>query len=250
MHDELAICALHVHVEIPDREQAVLAGNHLRPWLPTLIALGANSPFWAERDTGYASWRTMIWTRWPVAGPPPFFSSAEHYDRTVEMLHEVGSVVDVGTIFWDLRPSAHVPTLEVRVSDVPMTARDSVMTAALIRALTVDALAKVAAGDPGPQVGAEVLRLAYWRAARDGLTGSGIDPVTGRLVPAAALVESLVAVARPALEDGGEADAVASWLKELIHGGDGAARQRAAAADRGSLGDVVDVLIEQTAGAH
>ena len=70
LHDEQSICALHVHVETRDREQAVLVSNHLRQYLPTLIALTANSPYWAERDTGYASWRTMNWSRWPVAGPP------------------------------------------------------------------------------------------------------------------------------------------------------------------------------------
>ncbi|GAA2000722.1 glutamate--cysteine ligase [Catenulispora subtropica] len=246
LHDELAICALHVHVEIPDREVAVLAGNHLRPWLPALIALGANSPFWAERDTGYASWRTMVWSRWPVAGPPPYFTSDADYQRTVAMLHDVGSIVDVGTIFWDIRPSAHVPTLEVRVGDVPMTARESAMTAALIRALAVDAIAKVAAGDPGPRVPAETLRLAYWRAARDGLSGHGVDPATGQLIPAAALADALLTAARPALEDSGDADAVATWLKELTCDGDGATRQRRAASGRGELADVVDLLIEKS----
>ena len=103
------------------------------------------------------------------------------------MLHDVGAVVDTGTIFWDMRPSSHVPTLEVRMADVPTTAEETALLAALVRALAVDALAKVDAGDPGPAVPAEALRLAYWRAARDGAAGHGVDPLTGRLLPAAEL---------------------------------------------------------------
>jgi glutamate---cysteine ligase / carboxylate-amine ligase len=247
LHDDLAICAMHVHVEIPERERALLVSNHLRPHIPVLISLAANSPFWARRDTGYASWRTVVWSRWPVAGPPPFWTSAEHYDQTVAMLHDVGAVVDTGTIFWDMRPSSHVPTLEVRMADVPMTAEETALMAALVRALAVDALAKVEAGDSGPAVPAEALRLAYWRAARDGATGHGIDPLTGRLLPAAELAEGLLARVRPVLEDGGEYDVVAGWLRRVLADGDGATRQRRAFAANGRLEDVVDHLAAETA---
>ena len=89
----------------------MLVSNHLRQYLPTLIALAANSPYWPQRDTGYASWRTIAWTRWPVAGPPPYFTSAAHYDSVIATLTEVGGLVDAGTVFWDLRPSARFPTL-------------------------------------------------------------------------------------------------------------------------------------------
>ncbi|MFD0534670.1 glutamate-cysteine ligase family protein [Actinomadura luteofluorescens] len=76
LDDEQSICSCHVHVEMPDRERAVQVSNHLRPWLPTLLALAANSPYWAGRDTGHACWRALTWARWPVAGPPPYFASA------------------------------------------------------------------------------------------------------------------------------------------------------------------------------
>ena len=247
LHDELSICAMHVHVEILDRERAVLVSNHLRPYLPTLIALAANSPYWPERDTGYASWRTMVWTRWPVAGPPPYFTSAAHYDELVATLLEAGALVDAGTIFWDIRPSARFPTIEVRAADVPMTAQQSALLAMLIRALVAGAIAQVDRGDPGPVLPAEMLRLAYWRAARDGLNGHGVDVHTGRLVPAAELAERLLGAARPMLADFGELERVTRWLWELIKGGDGASRQRQAAARRGRLTDVVDHLIGQTA---
>ena len=249
LHDDLAICALHVHVEIPERDLALMVSNHLRPQLPALITLAANSPFWAERDTGYASWRTQIWTRWPVAGPPPYFESAAHYERQVRMLLDAGALVDRGTIFWDIRPSATLPTLEIRVADVPVTAAESAAIAALVRALAVVALEKARRGDPGPRVSGESLRPAYWRAARDGIEGHGVDVLTGELLPAAQLAQELVDTAQPVLREFGEADRVDGWLGRLARAGSGAQRQRRASAGPGGLAAGVDYLVEQTAAA-
>jgi glutamate---cysteine ligase / carboxylate-amine ligase len=246
LHDEQSICAMHVHVEMPDRERAVLVSNHLRPYLPTLIALTANSPYWAERDTGYASWRTLIWSRWPVAGPPPFFTSAAHYDELVATMLAAGGLVDEGTIFWDIRPSARFPTLEVRVADVPITAAESTLIAVLIRALAVRAMNAVEHGDQGPVIPAELLRLAYWRAARDGLAGYGIDVHTGQALPSADLAARLLEAARPVLAESGELDLVTQELQRLIMDGAGATRQHAAATKRGRLTDVVDHLITRS----
>jgi carboxylate-amine ligase len=245
LHHELTMNAVHVHVEVPDRERALLVSNHLRPYLPTLIALAATSPYWAERDTGYASWRTLLWQRWPVAGPPPYFTSEAHYDELIATFHEAGAIVDIGTVFWDIRPSAHLPTLEVRAADMPITAEESALLAALVRALVMTVLPLVDGGDPGPVVSPETMRLAYWRAARDGLGGDGIDPRTGRLEPSAALARRLLETVRPALA--ADADRVTAWLDDLVEGGDGATRQRKAQASRGRLSDVVDHLIAHTA---
>lgn len=245
LHDELGICAVHVHVELPDRDRAVRVSNHLRPYLPTLIALTANSPHWDERDTGYASWRTVIWHRWPVAGPPPVFASAAHYDDVVGTLLEAGAMVDTGTLFWDIRLSAHQPTLEVRVADVPPTAEESTAFAALVRALVVTAGAAVDRGEPAPDVAPELMRLAYWRAARDGMGGHGVDLPGGRLLPAAELAGRLVETARPALAAFGDLDRVGDWLAALAAEGDGATRQRRAAA--GGLVAAVDHLVASTA---
>ncbi|HEY0639576.1 MAG TPA: glutamate--cysteine ligase, partial [Pseudonocardiaceae bacterium] len=219
LHHELSFCALHVHVELPERDRAVLASNHLRPHLPALLALAANSPYWAERDTGYASWRVMQWHRWPVAGPPPYFRSAAHYEQLVQILLDSGALVDEGTIFWDVRPSSHLPTLEVRVADVPTTVAESVLLAVLVRALVIGALAAVDRGDPGPELSPELLRLAYWRAARDGLSGHGIDVHTGRQLPTVELVWRLLSAARPALDAAGDLDRVTGWLQRLLRAG-------------------------------
>ncbi|MEV7327891.1 glutamate--cysteine ligase [Micromonospora sp. NPDC093244] len=247
LHDEVAICAVHVHVQEPDRDRAVLIGNHLRQHLPVFVALTANSPYWSERDTGYASWRTVTWGRWPVAGPPPFLLSAREYDDHVDMLLDAGALVDHGTIFWDLRLSRTHPTIEVRVADVPLTSVESAALAALVRALVVVAGEAVDRGDEGPELSAELMRLAYWRAARDGMGGHGVDVGTGRLLPAAVLADRLVERAGPALDEAGDRERVEAWRKGLTADGDGATRQRAAAARRGRLTDVVDDIAAWTA---
>jgi glutamate---cysteine ligase / carboxylate-amine ligase len=243
LHDEQSICAGHVHVHLPDREQAVLVGNHLRPWLPLLTAMMANSPLWLGRDTGYASWRTLCWGRWPVSGPPPYFGSLAEFGETIAALTTAGALVDLGTLFWDIRPSARLPTLEFRGSDVPATAGDCALLAVVVRALVTVALARVRRGDPGPHLPAELLRAACWRAARDGLDGHGIDPLSGALVPARALTRTLLAHAGPALGQTGDLAMVTRGLARLATEGTGAARQRAALARRNEPADVVDYLI-------
>ncbi|WP_084959464.1 carboxylate-amine ligase [Thermoactinospora rubra] len=244
LHDEISICALHVHVDVPDPEHAVFVGNHLRPWLPTLIALAANSPFFVGRDTGYASWRVISWSRWPVSGAPPYFPSFADYELALAALEESGAVMDRKTVFWDARPSPNLPTVEVRVADVPLDVNDSLTIVGLIRALVVTALAHVARGDLGPPISPEVLRAAYWRAARDGIQGESLDLWGGGLVPAADMARRLLEHVRPALEDAGDAEFVEEGLELLVLRGSGAVRQRRAFGWGGGLAGVVDDLIE------
>ncbi|MEW2354740.1 glutamate--cysteine ligase [Spirillospora sp. NPDC029432] len=249
LDDEQCICSCHVHVEMPDPGRAVLVSNHLRPWLPALLALSANSPYWAGRDTGHACWRVMSWARWPVAGPPPFFRSPEHYEELVETLLGCGALMDTATIFWDVRPSARLPTLEVRLGDVAMTAAESVLFAVLTRALVQVSLDAVEAGEPAPEPPPELLRAAYWLAARNGLAGDGVDVRTGRPVPFRALAGDLLAHVRPALARTGDLGLVAAGMRELLDRGTGAERQRAAYRRRDLLTDVVDAAMIPVAGA-
>jgi carboxylate-amine ligase len=228
---------------MPDRDLAVAVSNHLRPWLPTLLALAANSPYWAGRDTGHACWRVMTWARWPVAGPPPYFESYAHYQELVGTLLGCGALMDTGTIFWDVRPSARLPTVEVRLGDVAPTAADAAVFAALIRALVEMSVRAVEAGEPPPDPSQEMLRAAYWLAARDGLAGRGVDVCTGRPAGFRELAGDLLAHVLPALRDSGDLDRVAAGVRRLMTGGTGAERQRAAYRRRGRLTDVVDAAL-------
>ncbi|OLF18740.1 carboxylate-amine ligase [Actinophytocola xanthii] len=239
---EHGVCGCHVHVGVPDRETAVQVGNHLRPWLPVLLALSANSPIYDGVDTGYASWRSVLCARWPCWGAPPYFRSLDEYAATTAMLIDSGVALDAGMIYWDVRPSWHLPTVEVRVSDVPATVDGTVLLAVLVRGLVTTAVRAVRAGVPAPLVGAEALRAAYWRAARDGVTGSALDVVSGRLVPATEMLNQLLRHVRPVLADTGELRATRTLLTRVLRNGNGAVLQRAAFGVRGSLLDVVSTL--------
>ncbi|WP_333764310.1 carboxylate-amine ligase [Streptomyces sp. IBSBF 2390] len=246
LDDEQTACACHIHVGLPDPRDAVHVSNHLRPWLPALTALSANSPFQGGRDTGYASWRTMTWGRWPVAGPPPYFESPAHFDDLVDILLETEALIDRGGLYWDIRPSHHLPTIEIRVADAALTPDDTLLLAAVVRALTATALTALQAGEPAPRPTPELLRAACWRAARDGLAGHGIDPLTGRLVAQTTLVERLLHTITPALRQHEDLDLVREQWQHLRTEGTGADRQRAAYRNRSSTHDVVDYVISAT----
>ncbi|MFF9496525.1 carboxylate-amine ligase [Streptomyces flaveolus] len=246
LDEEQTACACHIHVGLPDPRDAVHVSNHLRPWLPTLTALSANSPFQGGRDTGYASWRTITWGRWPVAGPPPYFESPAHFDDLVGTLLETEALIDRGGLYWDIRPSHHLPTVEVRVADAALTPDDTVLLAAVVRALTATVLTAHQAGEPAPRPAPELLRAACWRAARDALAGHGIDPLTGRLASQTALVERLLHTITPALRRHEDLDLVREQWQRLRTEGTGADRQRAAYRDRSSTHDVVDYVISAT----
>lgn len=240
---DLPVCGCHVHIGLPDDEARVLVCNHIRYWLPTLLAIGANSPYCDGADTGYASWRYLMWGRWPSAGPPPWFSSAADYYAARDQVIASGAAMDMGMLYWDVRLSAHQPTVEVRIGDVAPTVEDAVLLAALVRGIAATALAS---GSRGPDVPQHLLRPALWRAARDGLEGLAVNLVTGELAPAADLAAALVRWVRPALEVAGDYELVDESLARLVLEGCGAARQRAALARTGSLGGVLEFLAAQT----
>jgi carboxylate-amine ligase len=241
------VCGCHVHVGIADREVAVQAMNHARPWLSPLLALAANSPFWIGEDTGYASYRTQVWSRWPTAGPPELFASRAEYDGVVDGLVASGVILDLGMVYLDVRPSAQFDTLEFRVADVCLTVDEAVLLTGLTRALARTAVEAAERGEPPPPVRQELLRVAHWRAARSGLRGPLVDVRAAAPVPAADLVAALVAHVRSALEAHGDLDEVAALLAQTLGRGNGAARQRAAYERRGDLGDVVALLTRETA---
>ncbi|MFE3765428.1 glutamate--cysteine ligase [Streptomyces sp. NPDC059104] len=248
LSETLASCGQHVHVGTLGVADAVRASNTIRRWVPALIAMSANSPFWNGRDTGHASWRTMAWSSWPSAGPPPYLTSVEHYEQCVRTLIESGAALDVKMVYWDVRPSSGWPTVETRALDVTADLDVSVALAALCRALVESALREHAEGVRHPACPEELLRLARWRACRDGLEGETLDPRTGRETPARALVEGLVEHLAPLLAATGDLAHVTAAVERLRLRGSGAARQRAAFERRGRPEDVVRLLAEETAG--
>ncbi|MFD3555403.1 glutamate--cysteine ligase [Streptomyces goshikiensis] len=244
--DTLVSCGRHIHIGTLDVDTAVAVSNRVRPWLPTLIALAANSPFWGGRDTGHASWRAMAWAGWPSAGLPPHFTSTAHFRRSVQTLLGSGAALDTKMVYWDLRPSGHWPTLEIRAPDMSPDIDTAVLQAELARALVAKALQEISEHRPEPAIRDDVLRLARWRAAHDGLEGFGLDPYTGAELPAADLAEALLDHVAPDLAAAGDLDHAAKTMAGLLRDGSGAHRQRAAYARRQDLTDVLRHLTDET----
>jgi glutamate---cysteine ligase / carboxylate-amine ligase len=243
---EQLIFGCHVHVGIDDREAAVQVMNRARPWLAVMLALAANSPYWLGADTGYASFRTEIWRRWPMAGTPHAFASRAEYDALIDCLVATDSITDATKIYWDVRPSARFETLEFRVTDVCMTADEAVMIAGLARGLARTCYAQTMRDEPLVHARPELLRAAKWRAARYGLDADLIDAHAGNSAPARSMVEKFLSFVRPSLEEHGEWDEVSAIARETVERGNGATRQRQAYARAGRLEDVVDLIIAET----
>jgi len=245
---EHLINGLHVHVGIPNREAGVSALNGVRVWLPVLLALSANSPFWKGRDTGFATWRGIHARRWSTTGCPPRFADLADYDRRAGNLVGVGGTTDLHTIWWGARLAENYPTVEIRVCDAQLDTRSTLLLAALIRALVSTALTDAERGIAPPHVEPELLDASLWHAARDGVQGSLLDPTTGALAPARTVVAGLIGAASDALTDAGDADRVSDLLDRFWRLGTGAERQRAAHAD-GGTGALATLLCDAVSAA-
>ncbi|MFF8602171.1 glutamate--cysteine ligase [Streptomyces sp. NPDC015232] len=240
------LCGCHIHIGTLDRELALALSRRMAPWLPALQALSTNSPFARRRDTGFDSWRSVEYARWPTVGPAPALDETGYLAHVAELVRS-GTVMDPHMLYWHARPSDHVPTLEIRVADANADVETVVMLAALVRGLGTVLLREEADRRPAPRVPLRRLLLAHEMAARHGLSGYGIDPFTGRERPAAELVDRLVHRALPALDVTGDtARVLRQWHHVRTHGA-GAAVQRVAFRRHGRLADVVDALARLTA---
>lgn len=243
---EQLTCGCHVHVSVADEEEGVAVLNRIRVWLPVLTALTSNSPYWLGRDSGYASFRSQSWNRWPSSGPTELFADAADYARVVADLVATRTIVDTGMVYFDARLSETWPTVEIRIADVALHVDDAVTHAGLVRGLVETAAREWRAGVPAPDVRSEVVRVAGWRAARSGLGGDLVSPVEGRPAPAAAVVAALLEHVRPALTDSGDEERVSSGVATVLARGSGADQQRRVHRESGDLTAVVRAAIAAT----
>ena len=251
-HQQLAreqiIFGCHIHIGLPTREEAIQTMNRARLWVSPLIALTANSPFWLGDDSGFASFGREMWRRWPMAGIPPAFASESEYDEHVEHLIAIKAVKDATKIYWDLRPSMRYDTLEFRVTDVCLTVDEAVMLAGLVRALARTCYEQWTQEEPLQGAPLDVLTYANWRASRYGLDEDLVDIGSRATAPARDIVEKLLAFVRAALEADRAWDEVSELTHQVLAGGTGAARQRAAFGGSERIEDVVDSIVAQTKG--
>ncbi|MEU4621870.1 glutamate--cysteine ligase [Actinoplanes sp. NPDC023801] len=244
-HDP-AVCGLHVHVGVADRELAVQVCNHLQVWLPVIRALTSNSPLFLGADTGHASWRSVQLLRWPSIGPTPYFSTLRDYGRTVAELVSSRMVLDEASIYWYARLSPTYPTVEIRVGDVCTDVDDTVLVTALVRAAVATAINDIRAGLPAARPRDCLLDAANWRSAHDGLGGDLIDLRLGRPRPAWDLIDEFFATVSPALLESGDLELVLEGLNRLRDSGDGATRQRSILRGTGDIRAVLAALAAWT----
>jgi carboxylate-amine ligase len=246
---EQLICGTQVHVGVDSRDEAVAVAHRVAAYLPTLLALSASSPFASDgSDTGYSSMRTLVWQRWPTTGLSAPVQSAEEYDALVKALVASGVITDAGMVYFDVRPSNSAPTLELRVCDSCPSVDTIVLIAALFRALVAREVDAARAGTPATILSPALGRAALWRAARSGLEGDLVDVSGPASRPASEVVTELVGSLRPQLEHSGDWDIVGELTRQILIAGTSSARQRRALRRRGRLTDVVDQLIDETAG--
>jgi carboxylate-amine ligase len=232
-------CGLHVHVSIASAEEGVGVLDRIREWLPTILALTSNSPFWDGADSGYASYRYDVWSRWPSAGPSPVFGSAAAYREHERMLLATDTLLDAGMLYFDARLSRNHPTVEVRVSDVCLREEDTVTVAVLCRALVETAAAEWRLGHAARSSPERLLRLASWRSALTGIRGQHVDPLTGAPRTAREAVDALLDYAAPGLALAGDAVRARQGTDAILRRGTGADWQREQFTRRGRVADVV-----------
>jgi carboxylate-amine ligase len=233
-------------VSVESDEEGVGVIDRVRVWMPVLLALSANSPFWRGEDSGYASYRSQVLSRWPSWGPTDLFGSAAAYHRRVREMVLSSVILDEGMVYFDARLAAHYPTVELRAADVCFTVEEGIVIAALSRALVETAAADWAAGRAAPDVPTLLLRMATWQAGREGIEGNLVDLRSGLPRPCWWVVASLLDHVGPALEAAGDLEVVQNGLARLREEGNGAMRQRAMLEKTGQLVDVVAESVRVT----
>ena len=244
---EHLVCGCHVHVSVAGDEEGVGVLDRIGVWLPALLALSANSPYWNGQDSGFASYRSQALARFPSWGPTARFGSADAYHRLVRDMVLSTVVLDEGMVYFVARLAQHYPTVEIRAADVCFTVEEAVVVAALCRGLVETAAQDWALDRPAPDVATTMLRLATWQAGREGLEGRLLDWRTGLPVSCWTVLESLLDHVGPALEAAGDLAVVQDGLARVREEGNGAVRQRTMLARTGRLADVVAEAVRATA---
>ena len=249
----LLICGLHVHVGIEDDDLRIDLMNQVRYFLPHLLALSTSSPFWGGEDSGLLSYRLSVFDAMPRSGLPEVFDSASEYDRLVAQMVNANVIEDATKFWWDVRPSARYPTLEMRITDVCTRLDDSIAIAALYVCI-LSMLYRLRKSNQRWRIYPRtMINENRWLAQRYGVTGTMVDFGIGRPVAYADLLEEVIELVR---EDAERMDCVAEieHAREIVRRGTSAQHQQdayqaaiAAGADpHEALKGVVDMLIEET----
>lgn len=239
------IFGLHVHVGIEDRQEAIKIMNEVRYFLPHIHALSTNSPFWCGRDTGFKSYRSKVFDKFPRTGIPDYFGSVAEYDDYINLLVKTNCIDNGKKIWWDIRLHPFYPTIEYRICDVPMRMDETICLAAIMQAL-VAKLHKIRQENLSFRTYRRILIAENkWRAARDGIHANLIDFGKEIEVPFTDLVYELLIFIDDVLDELGSRKEV-EYVHQILKNGTGADRQLAVYAETLDLKHVVDYIIEET----
>jgi len=238
------IFGLHVHVGMESREMANHIANSTRYFLPHIYALSTNSPFWEGRSTGYKSFRTKVFDKFPRTGIPDAFESIEAYDNYVKLLIKTNCIDNAKKIWWDLRVHPFFNTVEFRICDVPMTVDETIAIAALFQAICARIYMLRSKNLNFIQYSRALLNENKWRASRYGVDGYLIDFGKEEEVNTRALIYELLDFIDPVIDHLGSRHRIA-FVHKMLEGGTGADRQLAVFEKTKSLTAVVDYIQAQ-----
>ena len=239
------IFGLHVHVGIEDKEIAIRVMNSLRYFLPHILALSTNSPFWQGMETGYKSYRAKVFEHFPRTNLPDTFASYSEFEGYVDLLIKTGCIDNAKKIWWDIRPHPFFDTVEVRICDIPLRAQETIAIAALIQA-TACKLWKLHSRNIDYRSYSRALLMENkFRAVRYGLDGKMIDFGKQEEVPARDLIVEYLAFVDEVLDELGSRDEI-GYITTMLEQGSGADRQLRVFRETGSLRSVVDYMALET----
>ncbi|NIJ54263.1 carboxylate-amine ligase [Dyadobacter arcticus] len=239
------IFGLHVHVGIESRNEGIQIMNAVRYFLPHIYALSTNSPFWCGRNTGFKSYRSKVFDKFPRTGIPDFFSSASEYDEYVELLVKTKCIDNGKKIWWDIRVHPFFNTIEFRMCDVPMRTDETICLAAIMQALVAKIHKLHRMNLSFRPYHRMLINENKWRAARYGIQGKLIDFGKQEEVEYKILVVELLEFIDDVVDELGSRNEI-DYIHQIMEMGTGADRQLAVYEKTGDMNAVVDYIVEET----
>jgi glutamate---cysteine ligase / carboxylate-amine ligase len=239
------IFGMHVHIGIPDRDTGVRLMNSLNYFLPHIYALSTNSPFWCGRDTGFKSYRSKVFDKFPRTGIPEYFETAHEYDDYIDLLVKTGCIDNGKKIWWDLRPHPFYNTIEFRICDIPMRVDETICLAALIQALVVKIYKLMSKNLDYRHYRRVLINENKWRAARYGIEGKLIDFGKKEEVPFSNLITELLEFIDDVIDELGSRQEI-EYIHTILKNGTGADRQLGVYQQTNDFKAVVDYIVNET----
>ncbi len=239
------IFGLHVHVGIEDREAAIRIMNSIRYFLPHILALSTNSPFWQGMKTGYKSYRAKVFENFPRTNLPETYNSYSEFENYINLLIKTNCIDNAKKIWWDVRPHPFFNTVEVRVCDIPMRAEESIAIAALIQATAAKLWKLHSCNQDYRQYSRALVMENKFRAVRYGLDGKMIDFGKQIEVPVRELILEYLGFIDDVLDELGSRKEI-EYIHTMMEQGSGADRQLRVFEETGDLKAVVDFMARET----